>query len=363
MSALARIIAVARVETLQLARSRVTLTLMLLVPALQVLLFGLAIRPDAEVTVAVAAPSPEIARRVAAAIDRTSGLHVVAPALGPGGAEALVRRGGATIGVEVPLPPGIPGLIAPRPFRVLVDASNAALVSAAVPRLEAAYWQAAAGRARVGGPGLVVTRLYNPDGRADWTFLPALAGVTVMIGAIMLGTLSLARDREGGTWETLMALPLARHEALAGKLLPHVALATVQGCLVLAAAVGLFGVPARGDVAALVLMLPLYAATHLVIGHAIAARAATQLAAIQGAVAFYLPAMLLSGFLYPFEALPGWARAIGEVFPLSHFIRAARGVLLRGDGAASVAGEALPMLVVLVVGAAVALLTQSRRLD
>ena len=363
MSALRRILSVARVEFLQLLRSRVTFTLLLLVPALQVLLFGFAIRPDAQVRVAVAAASPAVAERIIGELGRRPGLHVVAGALREGEAEAMVRRGSATIAVEAPAPPGFAGLSAPKPLRVIVDASNAALVSAAVPQIEAAYWRAAAAGAPAPDAPLEITRLFNPDGRADWTFLPALIGVTVMIGTIMLGTLSLAREREGGTWEALLALPLTPAEALAGKLLPHIMLGTLQGCLVLAAAVWLFDVPARGAAAALVLLLPLYAATHLVIGHAIAARAATQLAALQGAVAFYLPAMLLSGFLYPFEALPPWARVIGEAFPLTHFIRAARGVLLRGDGWAAVAAQAWPMLTMLAAALTVALLARSRRLD
>jgi ABC-2 type transport system permease protein len=184
-----------------------------------------------------------------------------------------------------------------------------------------------------------------------------------MIGTIMLGTLSLARERETGTWEALLALPLRAGERLAGKLVPHVIIGTLQGCLVLAAAVTIFAVPARGSVVALVALLPLFAATHLVIGQAIAARAATQLAALQGAVAFYLPAMLLSGFLYPFEALPVWARTIGEAFPLTHFIRAARGALLRGDDATLVLTQAWPMVAVLVAVTAIALAAQARRLD
>ncbi len=365
MTSLRRIAAVARVEMLQLLRSRVTFTLLLLVPALQVLLFGFAIRPTgAAIPVAVAASQVSLAAPVMAALRAQPGLRVGPDILAPGGAEASVRAGRATIGVEVPITSGFTGLaVEPHPLRIIVDSTNAALVAAATPAMETAYWRAVATRAAAPGPGLTIIRLHNPQARADWTFLPALIGVTVMIGAIMLGTLSLARERETGTWEALLALPLQSAERLAGKLIPHVALGTLQGCLVLAAAVTIFAVPTRGSVIALVALLPLYAATHLVIGHAIAARAPTQLAALQGAVAFYLPAMLLSGFLYPFEALPEWAQAIGELFPLTHFIRAARGVLLRGDDSAAVLSHAVPMVAVFVAAAAVALVAQSRRLD
>ena len=180
---------------------------------------------------------------------------------------------------------------------------------------------------------------------------------------IMLGTLSIAREREGGTWETLQVLPLRRSEILLGKLLPYVAVGTVQGIAVMATAVLLFGLPMRGPSLALVTLLPLFASAHLVLGYAIAARARTQLAALQGAVAFYLPAMLLSGFLYPFASLPGWAQGLGSCFPLTHFIRAATGVMLRGEGWAGVAMNALPIALFLGVAATLATLFQLRLID
>jgi ABC-2 type transport system permease protein len=158
-------------------------------------------------------------------------------------------------------------------------------------------------------------------------------------------------------------MPVRPVAVLAGKLLPYALIGTLQGALVLAAGVVLFDLPMRGSVAALLALLPLFAAAHLAVGYAIAARAPTQLAALQGAVAFYLPAMLLSGFLYPFAALPGWARTIGNVFPLTHFIQAAQGALLRGDTATTTLAYATPIAAFLVVMIAAALLAHARRLD
>lgn len=218
-------------------------------------------------------------------------------------------------------------------------------------------------RPPIAAPGIAVERLYNPDGRADWTFLPALIGVTVMIAMVMLGSLSLARDRESGSWEGLLGLPIGPAQTFLGKLLPYAAIGTVQGLLVLAAGVMLFDLPTRGSVAALVVLLPLFAAAHVALGYAISVRARTQLAALQGAVAFYLPAMLLSGFLYPFETLPPWARWIGNAFPLTHFICAARAALLRGAGAAEVLAQSGPMILFLLAATVTALLAQARQLD
>lgn len=180
---------------------------------------------------------------------------------------------------------------------------------------------------------------------------------------IMLGSLSLAREREAGIWEALLVMPVTALEALLGKLLPYVALGTVQGISVMVIGIALFDLPAHGSVAALALLLPLFAAAHLVMGYAISARAATQLAALQGAVPFYLPAMLLSGFLYPFEALPKWARIIGNLFPLSHFIAAAEAATLRGAGTSAVLGHGVPVLGFLAVVTALSLIVRGRRFD
>lgn len=367
MSALRRIGAVARVEVLRLLRSRMSLTLLLIVPALQVLLFGYAIRPTASsVSVAVAAPSQTTAKTLADALSKQPGLRIVASALPQGGAEDLVRREQALIGIEAPESRGFGEIgFVQKPLRIIVDAANPALTAAAAPRIETAYWHEIAVRAGVesNGPPLKIEMLHNPDSRADWAFLPALAGVTVMISMIMLGSLGQAREREGGTWEALLVMPVSALEALLGKLMPYVVLGTVQGVSVLAVGISLFDLPARGSLAALVLLLPLFAAAHLVLGHAISARAATQLAALQGAVAFYLPAMLLSGFLYPFETLPHWAQVIGNCFPLTHFIAAAQGAMLRGTGAAGVLSAGIPILAFLAVVTALALFARTRRLE
>lgn len=360
MKALQRIAAIAAVEWARLLRTRVALTLLVLVPLLQIVLFGTAIRPDAPIAVAIAAPTPANAANVAGELRKQRNIAVVAQGA-PGSAEALVKRGQAVIGIEVPEPRSFANPLAKGgPLRIVADESNAALSSAATARIEAAYWRTVAERGEVGGPGLRIERLYNPASRSDWSFLPGLIGVTVMIAMIMLGSLSLAREREGGTWEALLILPATRGEVLLGKLVPYVAIGSVQGIAVMAAGIWLFDLPLPRSIPALAALLPLFCAAHLVLGYAIAARAQTQLAALQGAVAFYLPAMLLSGFLYPFATLPRWAQALGEVFPLTHFIRAATGVLLRGEGWAEVLGHALPVAAFAAGGTIIAVLFQSR---
>ena len=335
-------LAIARVETLRLLRSPSSLTLLLLVPVLQLLLFGSAIRPEGAVLpVAVAGPDPT--GYVVAALRREPGLLVVETSPSPGRAEAAVRAGRAALGIDLPRGRG--------PVHATIDGTEPALTSGADAHLRAVYGQLLADRFGAAdlGPGLAVDQLYNPDGRAAWGFLPALVGVVMMIAMTMLGTLSLAREREIGTWEALIALRPGPAVLLAGKIAPYVVIGTMQGIAVLALSILLFDLPATGNIAALIALMPPFAAAHLVLGHALAARAKTQLSALQGAIAFYLPAMLLSGFLYPFATLPDWARAIGEVFPLTHFIRAARSATLHRGSAAEVLAHGLPISLFLAV--------------
>jgi len=357
-----RIAALARLELLRLVRMRIAFTLLVVVPLLQVVLFGLAIRPDAAVSVAIAAPTAAEVARVAAEIAREPKLKAITRK-SPVDAEGDVHAGRALLAIIVPETRSLANPFAPlRPVRVIVDAANPVLTNAAVARVEAAYWRAIVAREDLldTGPGLQFERLYNETGRSDWPFLAGLVGVTVMIAMVMLGALSLAREREGGTWEALVVLPFRSGELLIGKALPNIAVGTLQGLGVLAVAVFAFDLPTRGSVVALVALLPLFAAAHFALGYMIAARSATQLAALQGAVAFYLPAMLLSGFLYPFATLPGWAQAIGNAFPLTHFVRAAQGALLRGENTASIALAGLPIFAALAVVAVLAVYGQSR---
>ncbi len=362
-----RIRAIARVETLRLARDRMTLSLIAVVPALQIALFGYAIDLDPRgVPIAIAGDSGARDEAVGRLVHATGYFAVVADRLPSGGAERMVAAGTALVGIELPPPDGewAPGRAPTRP-RVVVDATDPAAVRPALAALERAYWQRRAAPLSLddGAAAVEVDWLYNPERRTAWTIVPGLVGVIVMISMLMLGALSLVRERERGTWETLLATPVGALEALVGKLLPHLVIGAAQGTLVVALAHLLFDLPVTGGIGALLVALPLFAATHLILGFAISALAESQLQAMQGAVFFYLPSMLLSGFMFPFQGMPGWARAIGEALPLTHFVRAARGVLLKGDGAALVLAEMWPVAAFALLAATVALAAYRRRVD
>ena len=248
--------------------------------------------------------------------------------------------------------------------QVVVDATDPAAVRPALAALENAYWRHAAQLYAIGPvPSVRVEWLYNPDGRTAWTIVPGLAGVVVMISMLMLGALTLVRERERGSWETLLATPVDAVDALVGKLSPYVIIGTVQAAVIIGIARLLFDLPATGDLWALLIAVPLYSAAHLILGFAFSALAESQLQALQGAVFFYLPSMLLSGFMFPFLGMPAWARSIGEMLPLTHFVRATRSVLLKGEGASLVAREMAPVAIFTLVAAVLALAAYRRRID
>jgi ABC-2 type transport system permease protein len=372
--------AVARIETQRLVRDRVAISLIALVPAVQILLFGYAVNLDPKsVPIAIAGGNDASIGRAARIVGETGYFTIVGEGLPSGAAERMVIDGKALVGIELPRP-GIEGRAitendirsdveetrpewSPTP-RVVVDASDPAAVRPALGALETAYWRHVATALSLGpGPAVQVERLFNPDGRTAWAIIPGLVGVIVMISTLMLGALTLVRERERGIWEALLATPVDALDALVGKLTPYVLIGTLQGAIAIGIARLLFELPSAAGLEALLAALPLYAGAHLILGFALSALAESQMQAMQGAVFFYLPSMLLSGFMFPFQGMPGWARSIGEMLPLTHFVRAARGVLLKGEGSALVGHEMWPVALFALAATGLALAAYRRRLD
>jgi ABC-2 type transport system permease protein len=363
---LRRMIAVARVETLRLVRDRVAISLIALVPAVQIVLFGYAVNLDPKnIPIAIAGSDRASVERAARIVGDTGYFTIVGEALPPGAAEQMVVAGLALVGIELPPPPDEEESGgAPAGARVVVDATDPGVVRPAMAALETAYWrQRAMTLSLDDGAAIGVDWLYNPQRRTAWTIVPGLVGVIVMISMLLLGALTLVRERERGSWEALLATPVDALDALVGKLSPYVVIGAAQGAVVIGLAQLLFGLPANRGIWALLGVSPVYAAANLLLGFAFSALAESQMQAMQGAVFFYLPSMLLSGFMFPFQGMPRWAQAIGEALPLTHFVRATRGVLLKGEGGALVGYEMWPVVLFGLAAAALALAAYRRRLD
>jgi ABC-2 type transport system permease protein len=364
---LRRMMAVARVETLRLLRDRVAISLIAVVPVVQIVLFGYAVNLDPkDVPIAIAGSDGSLVERAARIVGETGYFKILGEGLPSGAAERMVTAGRALVGIELPPSPDEEGSgDAPPPrARVVVDATDPAVVRPALAALETAYWRKRATTFSLDdGAAIDVDWLYNPQRRTAWTIVPGLVGVIVMISMLMLGALTLVRERERGSWESLLATPVRALDALIGKLSPYVVIGAAQGAVVIGLAQVLFGLPVSGGIWALLGATPVYAAANLLLGFAFSALAESQMQAIQGAVFFYLPSMLLSGFMFPFQGMPAWARAIGEVLPLTHFVRATRGVLLKDEGGAFIGHEMWPVALFALAAAALALAAYRRRLD
>ncbi len=324
-----------KVEWQHLRGDRTTISLLFIVPAMQLLLFGFAIRPEsARIPIAIAVADAARAGQLAETIDSTGRFEIVANQLAAGGAEQLLRRGKVLIALEVPKLADFDDEAPQKPVRVLADMSNPAATGPALQALEAGYWKRVAEVATLGRSSALkveIERLYNPQSKSAWAFAPALIGVCIMVSMLLFGALSAAPSRDAA--------------GLVGRLALYALLALLQASLVLLLSKLLFGLQLRGNVLALLVLVPLFAAAHVMLGFLVAARSAQAMQAVQSAVAFYFPAMILSGFLYPFEAMPRWAQLIGEALPLTHFIRAARDTLLRGADGAIIVAHGLPMLI------------------
>lgn len=357
---LRRVVVVAGVEARRLLRDHVAISLALVLPALQLLLFGYAVTPIAhDIPVAIAGdvgPRKAADRLIAGA----GSFRLVASGLPPGGAVRKVRAGEALIAVELPPLPDLdhPEVKPRTSVRIVADATDPMAVRVALAGLEAAFWRAQT--QLEAGPTVEVQWLYNPDGHPGWGTTPALAGVVTMISMLMLSALTLVRDREQGVLEGLLASPLGVAELMAGKAAPLFGIGVFQTALVLGSGRLLFNLPLEGDLVALTAFVLLYLAANLALGIAISSAARTSIQALQWAVFFYLPSMLLSGFLYPVQAMPAWARVLSEALPLTHFVRVARGVLLRGDGGGAVLKEALPVAAFALLATLGAILQPSR---
>lgn len=359
---LRRIAAIARVESLYVLRDRATLSLIAVVPAVQLALFGYAVNPDPKhipIAISRAVTADEVIRLV----ESTGYFEIVADRLASGEAERMVEEGRALVGIELSTP-SFDEADEGKNFalKVVVDATDPATVRPAVSTLETALWRHIASAARIELPPPEVRWLYNPERRTAWSIVPALAGVVTMISMLMMGALTLVRERESGTWEALLATPARAIDALVGKLAPYVVIGVLQTTIVLVAGNVLFEVPLPSTVPFLLAGAALFAGAHLITGFAISALARTQIQAVQGAVFFYLPSMLLSGFMFPFKGMPVWAQMIGNVLPLTHFVRITRDVLLKGKSADLVVAGMLPIAAYTLIAATVALVAFRRRL-
>jgi ABC-2 type transport system permease protein len=362
-------------EFVQMRRDRLTFAMMVAIPILQLVLFGFAINSDPKAlpTVVLSADQSSFSRSFVAALEHTGYFKVVRQVTHESEAEEALALGTAQFVLNIPHNFSRELQRGEHPVLLVeADASDPAATSNAIAALLTLN-QSALVRDLEGALGALqpvaapfevrVHRRYNPEGITQYNIVPGLIGTILTMTMVMMTALAMTRERERGTMENLLATPVRPLEVMAGKILPYIVVGYVQVTIILIAAKLLFGVPIVGSLALLSLALIVFIAANLSVGFTFSTLARNQLQAMQMAFFFFLPSILLSGFMFPFRGMPEWAQWIGEVLPLTHFLRILRGILLKGSGAAEIAPNLWPIALFLFVMAGIALKRYRETLD
>lgn len=364
-------------EFVQMRRDRITFAMMLAVPIIQLLLFGYAINNDPRGLPAaiLALGQDRYTRAVVSALEVSNYYRFGERPQSAAEAESLMAKGEISFLVTIPSDFGTRVERADEP-RILVeaDATDPAAASGAVSALGTIASRAllrAQGREPVTDPAgasgdslsFVVHRRYNPENITQYNIVPGLLGVILQMTMVMMTSMALTREIERGTMENLLAMPASAGEIMLGKVLPYLAVGAVQVVIVLGAAKLLFAVPFLGGLGLLLTCVLIFVLALVLLGYTISTMARTQLQAMQLTFFFFLPSLMLSGFMFPFAGMPGWAQSLGELFPLTHFLRIIRAIMLKGAGLSDIGDEVLYLGLFVPVLAGLALMRFRSTLD
>ena len=372
---LERLFALLKKEVIQMRRDRITFAMMLGIPLIQLMLFGFAINSDPKgLPAALVAPTEDrFTRAIVSALELTGYYRFDYPHASAAEAEALITRGEVSFVVTIPSDFGRRVMRGDKPqILIEADATDPSVASGAISTLgtvaaeallretgaEAQAVEAAAAQMQV-----VVHRRYNPEGITQYNIVPGLLGVILQMTMVMMTAMALTREVERGTMENLLSMPATPVEIMLGKVLPYLGVGAVQVAVVLTASKLIFSVPFMGAMWLLLLGVFIFVSSLVILGYLISTASRTQMQAMQLTFFFFLPSLLLSGFMFPYRGMPGWAQALGEIFPLTHFLRLIRAVMLKGADYAGVAQPMAALTLFVVLYAVLALLRFRRTLD
>jgi ABC-2 type transport system permease protein len=353
-------------EFTQMRRDRLTFAMMLGIPLLQLTLFGYAINADPRhlpAAVLLADRGPQ-GRTVLAALQNSTYFDFVRQVQTEAEGRDLLARGQVQFVINIPENFSRDLLRGDRPaILVEADATDPAATGNALGSLGAVINNAllndlkgplASLKATDGPIDLRIHALYNPEVVTQYNIVPGLMGVILTMTMIMITGLAITRERERGTMENLLSMPTRPSEVLIGKIVPYIIVGYVQVGVILVASYFLFHVPIEGSILLLLLVALVFIAANLALGITFSTIAKNQLQAVQMTFFVFLPSILLSGFMFPFRGMPQWAQLIGEIFPLTHFLRIVRGILLKGNTVGDVSLQlwqiALFALIALTIG-------------
>jgi ABC-2 type transport system permease protein len=362
-------------EFLQLRRDRLTFAMIIAIPIVQTSLFGFAINTDPKYlpTAVIGVDQSEFTRSFVAAMRNSEYFDIDASLPDERSARAALAQGEVMFVLNIPADFTRRLLRGERPALVLeADASDPQATSVAIAA--AGQLAAAVAKKDLVGPlaslaaaappfELQTHSLYNPEAISQYNIVPGLLGVILTMTMVLMTGLAMTRERERGTMENLLATPVMPIEVISGKILPYVAIGLIQSSIILAASRWVFHVPFVGSVGAIFLGALLFIAATLTVGITLSSLAQNQLQAMQLTMFYFLPNILLSGFMFPFRGMPLWAQYLGNVLPLTHFNRIARGILLKGSGWADLWPNVWPILLFTAVLMVIAVRFYRRTLD
>jgi ABC-2 type transport system permease protein len=356
-----RFCAIVAKEFIQMRRDRLTFAMMLGIPMIQLVLFGYAINSDPKhlPTAVYSADNSTFSRTIVWAMRNSSYFDITREPQSEAEIQKLLEEGTVQFVVEIPMDFSRKLLRGEQPDLLLeADATDPMAIGYAVGAMNSLTpivlnrdltGPLAKLRASSTPFTLVVHQHYNPENITQYNIVPGLMGVILTMTMVIITALAITRERESGTMENLLSTPLRPVEVIIGKIVPYIMVGYIQIFLILVAAKFLFDVPMVGSVPLLLAVAFLFIVAHLAVGITFSTIARNQRQAMQMGMFFFLPNILLSGYMFPFRGMPNWAQDIGECLPLTHFLRIVRGILLKGNGIAEIAPDLWPIALFLVV--------------
>jgi len=367
--------AIAAKEFIQMRRDRLTFAMMIGIPMVQLILFGYAINSDPKhlPTAVYSADNSVFSRTIVWGLYNSSYFDIVREPKNEEDIQQLLARGTVQFAVHIPVDFSRKLLRGEKPDLLLeADATDPAAVGYAIGAINLLATSVLdrdltgpLAKLRGSPPpfNLVVHQHYNPENITQYNIVPGLMGVMLTMTMIIITALAITRERERGTMENLLSTPARPGEVMIGKIVPYIMVGYVQVFLILIAAKFLFDVPIVGSVPLLLVLTFFFIAANLTVGITFSTIAKNQLQAMQMAFFFFLPSLLLSGYMFPFRGMPGWAQDIGEALPLTHYLRVVRGILLKGNGLTEITPDLWPIALFLLVMLAIGIKRYRQTLD
>jgi len=375
-----RVGAMMRKEFLQLLRDRVSFATMIMIPLMQLVLFGYAINttPRHLPTAVLAYENTALTRSILAALENTKYFAITHHPASAAEAEHLMRAGDVLFVVEIPA--GFeramrrgenPAMLVAADATDPVASGSAlatlrSLVDTAVKRERFAVEGGPRGSGLEAAPPpfeIITHARYNPAAVTQLNIVPGLLGTILTMTMLIFTALSVTREIERGTMETLLAMPIRPVEVMLGKIAPYVLVGAGQAGMIIIAGIFLFQVPVVGSLGLLTALTTLFIVTNLSIGYTFSTLAQNQLQAVQMTFMYFLPNILLSGFMFPFDGMPRWAQWISETLPLTHYLRMVRGILLKGAGVDDLLSNILALAAIMAVAMLIAVRRFRQTLD